>query len=202
MHREGKVSSDATWRVVKLFKEVDSARLRYLTRDECVRLVNACDPDFRPLVQAALYTGCRYGELTRLTVADFNPDAGTMLVRESKSGKIHHVVLTDEGCEFFGAATAGRVGDAAILEKRGGGRWGRSHQVRPIRQACGRAGIAPPASFHVLRHTYASLLMLNGVPLAVVAQNLGHTDTRMVEKHYAHLAPSYVAQAIRAAAPE
>ena len=46
MHREGKVSSDAAWRVVKLFKEVDSARLRYLTRDECVRLVNACDPDF------------------------------------------------------------------------------------------------------------------------------------------------------------
>ena len=44
--------------------------------------------------------------------------------------------------------------------------------------------------------------MMNGVPLAVVAQNLGHTDTRMVEKHYAHLAPSYVAQAIRAAAPE
>jgi hypothetical protein len=35
----------------------------------------------------------------------------------------------------------------------------------------------------------------------VVAKNLGHTDTRMVEKHYGHLAPSYIAEAIRAGAP-
>ena len=36
----------------------------------------------------------------------------------------------------------------------------------------------------------------------VVARNLGHSDTRMVERHYGHLAPSYVADAIRAAAPK
>jgi hypothetical protein len=42
---------------------------------------------------------------------------------------------------------------------------------------------------------------MNGVPLLVVAKNLGHSDTRMVEKHYGHLAPSYVADAIRAGAP-
>ena len=42
---------------------------------------------------------------------------------------------------------------------------------------------------------------MNGAPLMVVAKNLGHTDTRMVEKHYGHLAPSFVADAIRAAAP-
>ena len=43
---------------------------------------------------------------------------------------------------------------------------------------------------------------MNRAPLPVVAANLGHADTRMCEKHYAHLAPSYVAQAIRAAAPD
>jgi hypothetical protein len=42
---------------------------------------------------------------------------------------------------------------------------------------------------------------MNEVPLMVVAQNLGHADTRMVEKHYGHLAPSFVADAIRANAP-
>jgi hypothetical protein len=36
--------------------------------------------------------------------------------------------------------------------------------------------------------------------LTVVAQALGHADTRMVEKHYAHLAPSYVRDVIRATA--
>jgi hypothetical protein len=42
---------------------------------------------------------------------------------------------------------------------------------------------------------------MNGVPLLVVAGNLGHTDTRMVEKHYGHLAPSYQADEIRKGAP-
>ena len=60
----------------------------------------------------------------------------------------------------------------------------------------------PPASFHVMRHTWASLAVMAGGPLMVVARNLGHSDTRMVEKHYGHLAPSYVSDAIRAAAPK
>lgn len=35
--------------------------------------------------------------------------------------------------------------------------------------------------------------------MAVIAQQLGHADTRMTERHYAHLAPSYVADVVRAA---
>jgi site-specific recombinase XerD len=52
-------------------------------------------------------------------------------------------------------------------------------------------------AFHILRHSYASLLTKAGVPLQVVASALGHADARMTEKHYAHLAPSHVAQLIR-----
>ena len=59
----------------------------------------------------------------------------------------------------------------------------------------------PPANFHVTRHTWASHAVMNRMPLLVVAKNLGHSDTRMVEKHYGHLAPSYVADAVRAGAP-
>jgi hypothetical protein len=43
---------------------------------------------------------------------------------------------------------------------------------------------------------------MGGVPLMVVARNLGHVDTTMVEKHYGHLAPSFVTDAIRAGAPK
>jgi integrase len=42
---------------------------------------------------------------------------------------------------------------------------------------------------------------MGGMPLMVVARNLGHADTRMVERHYGHLAPSYVADAVRKHAP-
>ena len=69
---------------------------------------------------------------------------------------------------------------------------GRSH-------ACERAEIVPPASFHILRHTYASRLAMRGVPLLIIAKQLGHGDTRMVEKHYGHLCPNYVADTVRAA---
>ncbi len=67
--------------------------------------------------------------------------------------------------------------------------------------ACKNGAIEPAANFHALRHTYASHAIMNGAPLFVVARNLGHSTTAMVEKHYGHLAPSYVADAIRAAAP-
>jgi hypothetical protein len=38
--------------------------------------------------------------------------------------------------------------------------------------------------------------------MGVIAAQLGHSDTRMTEKHYAHLAPSYIAETIRAALPD
>src|SRR5262249_19700093 len=156
------------------------------------------DPDFRRLAQAGLATGARYGELAALRAADFNPDAGTVHVRTSKSGKGRHIVLNDEGVALFKSLAAGKAGDALLLTKNDSA-WSKSHQARPMADACRRAKIMPPASFHVLRHTWASLAIMAGAPLMVVARNLGHADTRMVERHYGHLAPSYIADAIRAA---
>lgn len=56
-------------------------------------------------------------------------------------------------------------------------------------------------TFHILRHTHGSHLAMRGVPMAMIAKQLGHADTRMTEKHYAHLAPNYVADTIRANLP-
>jgi integrase len=200
--REGKIPLDEAWRRVEPFEEVDAARVRYLTVAEAKRLLNACDPDFRRLAQAALATGARYGELVALRASDFNPDSGTIQVRTSKSGKGRHIVLNGEGVALFKSLVAGKPADAVMLARADGSPWKPSHQARPMANACARAKIAPPASFHVMRHTWASLAVMAGGPLMVVARNLGHSDTRMVEKHYGHLAPSYVSDAIRAAAPK
>jgi integrase len=62
--------------------------------------------------------------------------------------------------------------------------------------------INPPASFHILRHTYATHLLRAGAPLPVIAANLGHSDTRITERRYAHLVPSHVAQVIRVTMPK
>lgn len=199
--REGKVDSDKEWRRVEPFEDVETARVRYLSIPEAKRLVNACEPDFRNLVQAALQTGARYGELTRLTVADFNDDVGTLTISESKSGNSRHVVLTDEGKRLFTQLAAGKQVSDLLLTNAAGNPWGKSHQSRPMIDACAKAKISPVIGFHGLRHTWASLAVMNGMPLLVVAAQLGHTDTRMVEKHYGHLSKSYIAEAVRAGAP-
>ena len=195
--KDGKVPSDREWRRVKPYKSVEANRDRYLTISEAGRLIRACDPDFRTLVQAALATGARYAELARLEVRDFNPDSGTVHVRRSKSGDARHVVLTEEGIELFAGLSAGRARSDLIM----GREWRDTHQVSRINKACQRAKIDPPITFHGLRHTWASHSVMAGLPLMVVAKNLGHKDTKMVERHYGHLAPSYVAEAIRKHAP-
>lgn len=198
---DGKVASDAAWRKVKPFKGVDLPRIRYLTDAEAVRLVNACGEAFRPMVRAALLTGCRYGELCRLRVADFDALSGLLTITSAKGGKPRHVFLTQEGVDFFSQQAAGKAGDALMLPRPDGGRWSHSHQQRPVRDACTAAKINPPVSFHILRHTYGSRLTMRGVPLNVTGANLGHADMRMTQRHYAHLAPSYIADVIRGAAP-
>ena len=199
--RDGKVNSDDAWRRVRPFAKVDAPKVQYLTEAEITRLVNACEPNFRQLVRAALLTGCRYGELAVMRCEDFNPDTGMVYVRPGKGEKGRHVTLTDEGQSFFDEASAGRAGDALVFLRVDGERWGKSHQARPLAEACKRAKIFPPASFHILRHTHASHLAMRGVPLMVIAHQLGHADTRMSERHYAHLSPSYIAEVIRAGLP-
>jgi integrase len=198
---EGLVDSSKEWRRVKPFANVDAARSRILTVVEAQRLINAADPAFRRLVQAALSTGARYGELTRLKVADFNPDSGTLAILKSKSGKSRDVYLTDEGIVFFTRLTAGRSGGELMLRKADGRAWGVGHQVRPIAEAVKRAKISPTISFHGLRHSYASLAIMAHTPQLVVAENLGHSDTRMIEKHYGHLTKSFRKSEIQKGAP-
>jgi integrase len=83
-----------------------------------------------------------------------------------------------------------------MLARGDGGRWGRSHQFRPLREACNAAKIVPPISFHILRHTFASRLARRRVPMAIIAAALGNSEA-ICAKHYAHLSPGYVADTIR-----
>lgn len=209
---------DDAWTLCKPFRKVDDARQAYLTPDEQTRLVNGIeDPDFRRLVTGALLTGCRYGELARMEVRDYEPNpgaAGTVLVRKGKDGKSRRVILTEEGRTFFEGITAGRPDRELMFQKTPDSRlkavkrgelqalpWEPSDQLRRMGEACAAAGL-PSMGFHQLRHSYASALVTAGMPLAMVAKLTGHADTRMLEKHYAHLAPSDLSRALEALAPK
>lgn len=205
--------SGEAWELVKPFRGVEEPRLGYLIPQDQQRLLNAIpDQDFKRLVSGALATGCRYSELCRMKVQDFDPtNHGSILVRLSKSGKSRRVILTKQGRSLFQSLTAGREGDELLFvheafegqhwkEEKVMREWRRGEQQRPMREACKAAGL-PVMGFHQLRHSYASALVAAGMPLALVAKLTGHADTRMLERHYAHLAPSDLSRALEKLAP-
>lgn len=198
----GKPGKSDAWARLKKFRSADSARLRWLTVAEARRLQNAAPRDLRALVTAGLHTGCRAGELLALRAGDFDSRSKTLLIADSKSGKPRRVPLTDDGAALFERLTAGKPEDETLFLRANGSSWYRVALVRAMRSACAAAKVRPAATFHTLRHTYASHLVQAGVPLIFVAEALGHSDARMVTRHYGHLAPSHVANAIRAALPK
>jgi integrase len=98
---------------------VDAARLRWLTVDESKRLLNACAPDFRKLVQGGLLTGCREGELLAVRTRDFDAESETLLIADSKSGKPRRVPLSSEGVALFESLTAGKGRSRSAIRATG-----------------------------------------------------------------------------------
>ena len=79
--------------------------------------------------------------------------------------------------------------------------WSKNDHYRRWCEAVKAAGIGP-TRFHDLRHTYASWQARAGTPMSYIAKAMGHADSRMTEKHYAHLQPDHVAETIRANSPQ
>jgi integrase len=194
------VHDDTAWRSVKPFRDTTSARVRFLSSADQQKLLNTAAGDLRDLVAAALMTGARFGELARLTVRDFDPANGSIFIAESKSGKARHIPLPAGALALFRRLAADRVAKDPLLT-RAGQRWEPATYQRAFKTALAAAGLES-ITLHELRHSYASTMVRAGAPFMVVAKALGHTDTRMVDKHYAHLAPSYVSDVIRSTAPD
>ena len=197
-YRSEKVAEDHAWRRVKAFSKTDAPRLRYLDENEARHLVAACNADFRPIVKAALLMGARYSELAALEVRDFDRQSQTIWLRETKAGAPRVVYLDCEGFQLVSQAIIGKSQRDLIFPRADGKKWGPAHQIRPMFAACKAAGL-DPTGFHDLRRTYGARLARKGVPMAVIAEALGHADERITRKYYAHLAPSYVAETIRGA---
>lgn len=187
------------WREVKPFKGVDTPILRYLSDDEVRAFVRACDPRFRPVVQAALLTGARYGNICRARAGDVDLTANTLWLPNTKGGKARIVYLEQEGVRLFSAAVRGKQADDLVFTRPDGKGWNRSQQARYVDRACIDGKIAR-ATFRDLRRTYGSRLSMGGTPLTVVSEALGHADERITRRHYAHLSPSYASTKIREAA--
>lgn len=192
----GLVADDSSWRKVKPFPKVDEARIRFLDDAQAARLCRACPPDLRALVRAALLTGARHGELAALRTQDVNIRDEKIYIAQSKSGRPRHIPLNKEGVALFHELLTESTGDTLVFKKANGKAWGKNHHARPLKAASKVAKIDPAIKFHELRHTYASHLAQAGVDLLTISKLLGHADTRITSKHYAHLADRTLAAAV------
>jgi integrase len=147
------------------FKNVSEPKIRFLSEFEIIRLLNACEIDFRFLLRGALLTGARYGELTTLKVGDYNAENNTIFIHQSKSGNPRYILLNQEGINFFQRLTTGKNFNELMFTRSDGKQWKKNYQVRPLEIACNAAKILPTINFHILRHTYGSALAMRGVPL-------------------------------------
>lgn len=182
----GDVESQLSWRKLRRVPHADTPRQFFLTRGQAKRLIASCPPDLAALVQAALYTGCRVSELANLKARDVGGHVFGIYVAPLKNYRGRYVILPDEGMSFFLDQIEGLDDEDLVFRMSSGRCWAGSHK-HLFKDAVRRAKLPEGFVFHGLRHTYASQLVQAGTPLAVVAKQLGHSNTDTVSRTYGHL---------------
>jgi hypothetical protein len=155
-------------------------------------------------------TGTRFGEATALTVADVDVLSKPPTARINKAWKRDgrsrfYVGATKTGAgkrtiglnpalvELLIPLVASRPGKELVFTTPKGGRiihklyW--HHYWGPAVRTAQTIGLTKNPRIHDLRHTHASWLIQDGVPLFTVSRRLGHASTRTTEQVYGHLMP-------------
>lgn len=186
---------------VKFFK-VDDRRMVYLDREQVQALLAACEdkrtPYLRPVVEIALNTGMRRGEILNLRWQDVDYKANVIRIRQSKSGEQRGVPMNE--------AVKGALRECVAVERLAGAtpqspyvfcdREGRPYREikNGFNSAKRRAGLLW-LHFHDLRHTFSSHLISSGENLTVIRELLGHKSYAMTLR-YAHLSKDRKVQAV------
>jgi integrase len=190
-----KLCDDNPAKNVKNNPEIE--RDRYLTEEELARLLEVLDrwrprrPDHVDIIMLALLTGSRRGEILSMCWEDVNLEAGTWTKPDTKQGKRHHIVLSDEAAAVLRNRIEGKVvplrKERTPVFFRGTGN--RKTQANALErdwyQIRAAAGIED-VRFHDMRHSFASFLVSRGQTLKVVGDMLGHAKPQTTQR-YAHL---------------
>ena len=169
------------------FLTPNNARLRYLSIEECGKLLSGCGVDhMRGIITVALHTGMRLGEILSLQHADLDFVTGVLTVRNSKNGESRHIPMDSTVKALFKRIPRQSNSDY-VFPSPTGERW--SCNQKAFRHARARAGLVD-LHFHDLRHTFASQWMMNGGDLYALRGILGHKSIAMTQR-YAHLSPAY-----------
>jgi len=178
-------------RKVKFLKE-NNKRLRFLDVDECKRLISCCPKHLKPIVITALNTGMRRGEILSLKWEQVDLKHGYISLRDTKSGEGRDIPINNTLERLFKEMPHSIESIYVFTGKDGDPYKG---VKRSYNTALRNAEIYG-ATFHTLRHTFASQLVMASVDLASVQELLGHKSLNMTLR-YAHLAPEHKTKAVK-----
>ena len=170
-------------------------RDKRLTRQEAARFLAACDaPHLRLFVTLALTTAARSEAILGLTWDRVDRESRRIDFRDPEKAETTKgrsvVPMNDTAAAALSLAHA-KASTPYLIEWQG-------ERIRNIKMGLRKAGERCGltwVSAHVFRHTAASWMAEADIPLFKIAKYLGHRDTKMVERVYAHLSPSYLSSA-------
>ena len=172
--------------------------MRYLTKEQARTALKAADERLKPILETFLHTGLRRDELIHLTWADIDFKNKVLSVQAKdgwhpKDYEVRHIPMTDR---LIKVLQAHPKRDGSYIFRNGGGHILDGNVLsRDFRVLFRRCGIKN-ASVHILRHTFARHLVMNGADIYTVQKLLGHSSIKTTEI-YAHLAPDYLRSAIQ-----
>ena len=178
-------------RKVRLLPE-NNKRLRYLSKEECKRLISSCEPHLKPIVITALNTGMRKGEILSLKWENIDLTHGFILLEITKNGERREIPINDTLRNTLQGITRRLDVPHVFYDNKKGIRYG--DIKRSFKTALRRSKISD-FRFHDLRHCFASHLVMAGVDLTTVSRLLGHKSLNMTLR-YAHLAPTHMLKAV------
>lgn len=158
-----------------------------LTRKEIdVLIIQPRNTKHRLILSLAYAAGLRVSEAVALRVRDIDFDEMTVTVRQGKGNKDRLTVLSPKLLHGLRALSVTKDGMAYLFESERGGKLTASTAQIVFQNALKKAGIQKPASFHSLRHSFATHLLENGVDVRYVQELLGHANIRTTQI-YTHL---------------
>ena len=176
----------------------------FLDFEEADRLLDAAVGEWRTMILVALRTGMRQGELRALRWQDLDLNAGRIFVRQNvvrdqigspKSGKPREIALGEEVRVALAAHKQTQYRGALVFTDAHGHMLTKGEMKHPLWRACKNAGLRL-LGWHVLRHSFASHLVMRGAPLKAVQELLGHSTIQMTMR-YAHLSADVARDAVR-----
>lgn len=157
------------------FRREPKGRTRWLTKDEAIRLLDACPEPLRLSVEWSLLTGTRRAETFRIEWSDVDFDRGQVKIRKGKTGS-RIIWLTDDSRALL-LRCPRRNSTDLVFDKT---------NLRKLWAAALAASGVDDFTFHDLRHTHATWLRQGGAPLEIVQRSLGHASITTTQR-YAHV---------------